>query len=238
MNIKIRFKGTYLGFSWTAIEPTLTFIILYIVFTTIRFSDRENYGIYLLTGVFLFHIFTRGTLGGLTSLRSNRGILESLNIRKEFFPVVATASTTLLIFIEVAVFFALMPFFNFIPPWTVVFLPAILALLILLILGFSYILSVIHVYFQDIHPFWGIITHSLFFISPVFWYLKDVNGILLEFHKINPVGQLIELAHQVVVFGTVPDISDWAYSIIFVAIVVIFGYALFQKFEDKIVQEL
>jgi len=96
MNIKIRFKGTYLGFAWTAIEPTLTFIILFLVFTSIRIRIEENFGIYLLTGIFIYHIFVRGTAGGLASLRSNRGVLESLNIRKEFFPVATTAATSLL----------------------------------------------------------------------------------------------------------------------------------------------
>jgi len=92
MNIKIRFKGTYLGFAWTAIEPTLTFVILYLVFTNLRFGAGENYGVYLLTGIFVYHIFVRGTMGGLSSLRSNRAILESLNIRKEFFTEKETPS--------------------------------------------------------------------------------------------------------------------------------------------------
>jgi len=238
MNIKIRFKGTYLGFTWTALEPTLTFIILYVVFTSIRITERENFGIYLLTGIFLYHIFVRGTLAGLTSLRGNRPILESINIKREFFPVVAASATCLLIFVEVAVFFALMPFFGFIPPWTVVFLPLVLGLLLLLILGCSYVLSIIHVYFPDIHPFWGIVTHALFFVSPIFWYLKDVNGILLEFQKINPIGQLIEIAHSLVLDGKIPSASEWAYSAIFIIVLFFVGYAIFQKFEGKVVETL
>ena len=36
MNVKTRFKGTVLGFTWAAIEPLLTFIVLYIVFSNIQ----------------------------------------------------------------------------------------------------------------------------------------------------------------------------------------------------------
>jgi len=152
-----------LGFVWTALEPTLTFILLYIVFTSIRIRPGEDFAIYLLTGVIIYHIFVRGTMAGMTSLRTNVSIIESLNIPREFFPVVATAATGLLLFVSVGVFFGLMPFFNFVPPWTVVFLPVVFVLLLLLVLGASYFLSIIHVYINDIHPFWSIAVHALFF---------------------------------------------------------------------------
>ena len=238
MNIKIRFKGTYLGFVWNALEPTLTFIILYLVFTSLRIRSEENFGIYLLTGIMLYHIFVRGTTAGLTSLRGNQGILESIHIRREFFPVVATSATAMLLLIEVAVLFGLMPFFDFIPPWTVVFLPIVLAMLVLFVLGISYILSIINVYVPDIHPFWSVFVHALFFVSPIFWYLKDVNGFLVGVQQLNPLGQIIELGHKLVVFGEIPPITDWVYTLVFVVGFFILGYAIFQKFQSKIVEEL
>ena len=80
-NIKIRFKGTFLGFLWTGLEPLLTFVLLYIVFTSIRIRVGENFAIYLISGLILYHIFTRGTMAGLTSLRNNQGLIKSLNLK-------------------------------------------------------------------------------------------------------------------------------------------------------------
>lgn len=237
-NIKIRFKATHLGFVWTAIEPALTFILLYVVFSTIRDRPQENFAIYLLTGVIIYHIFSRGTLGGLSSLTSNRGILQSLNITREFFPVVATAATCLLVGVELGVFFGLMPFFNFIPPWTIIFLPIVLLLLILLVMGFSYVLSVIHVYVRDIQPFWAVTIHALFFITPIIWYVDEVDGILLDIQKINPVGQIIELGHKLVVFGEIPPLNDWIYSSVFAIGIFFGGYFFFQRFQEHVVEEL
>jgi len=238
MNIKARYRGTFLGLAWTALEPTLTFILLYIVFTSIRIRMREDFAIYLLTGVILYHIFTRGTLAGLTSLSGNSKILQSIKIKKEFFPVVATAAITLQMLVEVAVFFGLMLFFQFIPTWTVILLIPILILLIVLILGLSYILSILHVYFKDIHPFWGILVHALFFVTPIMWYLEDVEGILLTIFQINPLGQLIEIAHQIVLYGQIPPLYDWAYSTVFVIAIFVTGFAIFKKYEKNIVEVL
>jgi len=238
MNIKIKHKGTYLGLIWTALEPALLFILLYIVFTSIHVTTTENFGIYLLTGLVLYHAFTRGTLAGLTSLRDNYSILTSLNIKKEFFPVVSTFTYLLLMFVEMAVLFGLMPFFQFTPPSTVIFLPIVVGLLLVLIQGLSYFLSVVYVYLRDMLPFWAVLMHAFFFITPIFWSLDNVEGILLTIHSINPLGQLVELGHQLVVFGNIPSLDEWLYASLLVFIIFVIGFVTFKKLEKRALEEL
>ena len=238
LSIKQRFKGTYLGLLWTAIEPTLIFILLYTVFTSIKFTGGENFAIYLLTGVIFYHIFTRGTLSGLTSIRNNKHIIKSVKIRTEFFPVMVTVATAMLLFVQIGVFFGLMPFFEFVPPWTIIYLPLVLALLLVLTLGFSYLLSVTHVYVKDIQPLWAVIIHALFFVTPIFWYLQDANEILSTIHQYNPIGQILELGHKIVVFGEIPAAGDWLYTTIFVGAIFFVGFAVFHRFESKLTEEL
>ena len=194
LNIKLRYKNTYLGFLWTAIEPLLYFTVLYVVFTSIR-EREEFFAIYLITGIMLFHIFAKGTSGGLSSLTTNAGIIKSINVNKEFFPVVATIAIGILAFVDVGVFFGLMPVFQFVPSWTIILLPIPLILLGILILGLSYFLSVINVFVKDVQPLWSIFVHALLFLSPIFWRLENVEGFLLQIQALNPLGQLIEIAH-------------------------------------------
>jgi len=238
LNIKLRFKNTYFGFTWAAIEPLLYFIVLYVVFSNIRERTIEDFPIYLITGIMFFHIFNRGTSGGIGSLINNRNILTSLNIQKEIFPTASTIAIAILAFVDVAVFFTLMPFFQFIPSWTIILLPIPLFLLFLLIQGLNFLLSIVNVYARDIQHFWIIFTHTLFFVTPIFWYLKDVNGILLTIHQINPLSQLIEIAHQIVIYREVPPLADWLYSTLLVIIVLVIGYAVFQKLKNKVIEQL
>jgi len=238
MNIKLRFRGTYLGLIWAGLEPIFMFTILYVVFTSIG-ETREDFAIYLIVSIMLFQLFSRGTMGGLTSIRDNGVILKSINLKKEFFPVVNTVATCLFLFVEIGVLFALMPIFGFIPTWTLVFLPLVLLLFLALILGVSYLLSIVYVYIRDIHPLWGVAVYALLFVSPIFWYLEDVKGtVLITIQQINPFGQVIELAHKVIVFGQIPPIEEWAYTTIFVLGILFFSFTIFQKFEKKVVEEL
>lgn len=238
INVKLRYKGTNLGFLWNALEPLLTFLVLYAVFTSIKIGRNEDFAIYLLSGIIFYHIFTRGTLAGLGSLRNNKGIIISLNVGNEFFLAVAVGSICLTSIVEIAVLLILFPFFQFAPSISLALLPVVLALILILILGLTYILSVLNVFFKDIVPIWGVFIHALFFISPIFWYLSDVEGILLSIQAINPVGQIIELSHSIIVYGEAPPLSDWLYTSAFVFGILFFGFYFFKKFENKIVEEL
>lgn len=238
LNLKIKYKGSYLGLLWIALEPALIFTLLYTVFTSIKFATEENFGIYLLSGIIVYNIFNKGTMGGLSSIRANSGILKSLNIPKEFFPVTSTVSSSIIMIIQIGVFFLLMPFFGFIPSWTIVFLPLLLVLLLILILGLSYLLSMVNVFVKDIQPIWGILILALFFLSPIFWNLNNANEILLNIHAINPLGQLIELSHKIVVFGQIPSMNDWLYATATVLIVFFIGYAVFHRFQKYALERL
>jgi len=237
LNIKMRTKNTYLGILWVGLEPLLYFLVLYVVFTTIR-DVSSDFPIYLITGITIYHIFTRGTTGGLGSLLANAGIIKSINIKKEFFPVVSTTSAIILSVVTIGIFFGLMPIFQFVPPVTIIFLPLVLPLLFVLILGFSYLLSVLNIFVRDVQHVWAILMLSLLFVSPIFWYLDETDGILLEIQRFNPVGQLIEIAHKLVLFGEIPPLSDWLYTSLLVFVIFSVGYLTFKKFENKVAEEL
>ncbi len=226
-----------MGLLWAAIEPLAYFVVLYLVFTSIR-ETGPDFAIYLITGVMLYHIFARGTSGGLVSLVMNRGIIQSVNIKRVFFPIVATVAIGILSFVDVGVFFGLMPIFQFVPHWTIVLLPIPIILTLVLVLGLSFLLSVVNVYVRDISNIWGILVHTLLFVSPIFWNPKDVDGILLQIHKINPLGQLIDISHKLVIDGEIPPINDWAYTTLFIFGIFALGYFVFHRLQHKAVEDL
>ena len=239
ITIKSRFKGTHLGFVWLVLEPILIFAMLFVVFSSIRIGREEDFKIYLLSGVLFYHIFTRGTLFGMSSLHGNKSILSSLNIKREFFIATSTLAISLITIAEMFAFFILLAFFQFSLNWTMILLPIPIVLMLILVLGFSYMLSIVRIYFKDIQRTWPIIVHALFFVTPIFWYLKDApDTILLEIHKFNPMGQIIELVHKLVVFGEVPPLQDWLYTVIMVFSILFIGYAIFKKYEYRILEEM
>ena len=77
----------------------------------------------------------------------------------------------------------------------------------------------------------------MFFLNPIFWYLDEAGGIALEIQKINPLGQIIELGHQIV-FGNIPTINDWLYTTSIVIGILVAGYLIFHKFEKNAMEQM
>ena len=125
---------------------------------------------------------------------------------------------------------------GFVPSWTLIFLPIILGLFLVLVLGVCYLLSIVYVYVRDIQPVWIVITYALLFASPIFWYISEADEILLSIQNINQVGQIIELTHKAIVFGTVPPLFDWTYTTTFCFGIFLLGYVVFHKLEKNIVE--
>ena len=110
--------------------------------------------------------------------------------------------------------------------------------LLVFILGLSYFFSILYAYVRDIQPMWGVIVLAMFFLSPVFWYIEDASEILLSIHAVNPLGQIIELGHNLVVFDKVPPLEDWLYASLLVFIVFLVGFLTFKKFEKRVMEEI
>jgi len=85
---------------------------------------------------------------------------------------------------------------------------------------------------------WNIFVHALLFVSPIIWRLDQVDGILLLIQKVNPLGQLIEIAHSLVIYKQIPPLNEWLYTSIFILGIFFFGFFVFHKMEDKITEKL
>ena len=73
-DVKLKYKNSVLGFIWSFLEPLLMLGILYFVFSNIFKNNIENYPIYLLLGLIIWYMFSRGTTMGSSSLISKCGI--------------------------------------------------------------------------------------------------------------------------------------------------------------------
>ena len=111
-------------------------------------------------------------------------------------------------------------------------------LLIILTVGFGIILAVLRSYIKDIQTVWGIVTMSLIFVTPVFWYVKDMPPFLAKLFLLNPLAVLMEMTHDVILFNSIPTNSDFIYAIGTSFGSLIIAYVLYRRTEKKITELL
>lgn len=237
LDLKLKYRNSVLGFFWTFLEPLLMLAVLYVVFTSIFQSRIEHFPLYLLLGIIMWNMVVRGSTMGVNSIVTRGGLLTQFFLPRSIFAISSVVTSTIMFSFEFIVFLIFMVAFQFLPPITILLFPLILAMSFVLVLGVSLPLSVLNVYYRDVQFIWGIITHAGFFAVPIFYTLDMLPENIRQLIMLNPMAQLIEMAHNVSLYGTLPSSQDLLYTIGVISLVFLVGYAIFRKMEGRIVEE-
>ena len=114
-------------------------------------------------------------------------------------------------------------------PITAVALPLVLAPLLLVTVGVTWIFAALGVYLRDIAQITGLVTMLLMFISPVFYPVSALPPAIRTWIALNPLTIPLESARDVLVFGHWPDWGALALYTVVAMLVMWGGYWWFQR---------
>lgn len=237
-DIRIRYRNSILGFFWSFLEPLLMLAVLYFIFTTVIKNNIENYPIFLLLGLVIWYMFSRSTSMGLSSLLDRAGIIEKVYFRKEIIVISACLTAFIMMVFEFGAFGIFIVAFRFVPPITSLLLPLLLIDLFLLSLGISLLLSVLNVYFRDVKFIWQILLQLGFFLSPIIYNLKMFPDNIKFILELNPIVPILDMAHGLVLYDTLPTIENLSYVIGVTALFLVTGIVVFKIKGKTLVEEL
>lgn len=236
--LKLRYKGTVLGFLWSFLEPLLLLSVFYFMFNNVFGVSIPNFVLHLFVGLILFYMFTRGTMMGLTSISSNAHIIMNLRIPKIILPLSYNLAAFIMMLFDFSIFFVYMIVTQFLPPITIILLPVFMILAFLLSVGISLPLSILSVKLKDLNYIWILVTNVVIFLSPIFWRLDSMPQTIREILQYSPWVQLITMAQDVTIYNKLPDAMMFLYVTSFVFVVLALGVLIFKKFENKVTEFL
>lgn len=238
-DLRRRYKNSALGFLWTVLEPLLMLSVLVVVFTTLyKNNPIPHYVLYLLLNLILWQTFARGTNAGVNSILARGKVISKIYFPREVLPISSSLTYFFMLMFEFIVFVAFLIAFHFIPPATISFLPVPVILEFMLILGISLALSALNVYYRDIQYIWGVISYAGFFLTPIFYTLDRFPPHLRSLILLNPMAQIVEMAHNASLYGMLPSMADLSYSIAFCTAAMIIGYCVFRLLERGLAEEV
>jgi len=235
--LKLRYRGSFLGFLWTLIEPALIILILLFVFSSIFKADIPLYAPYLVTGFIAWFFFANGT--SLLDVFISKGNL----INKINFPIqIIVFSSFFSILILSAIQFVILEIFfisfNIIPSINLLLLPFLIALQSIFILGILFILSSLFVFIKDLRHIWNILLQVGFFATPIVYpvsLLEDKAPLLLTF---NPMAHFISAYRDIMVYNNFPGIGKISLLLLFALLSFVIGFFIFKKMEIGIKEEV
>ena len=230
-----KYKGSRLGVLWSLLTPIIMLTIYTFVFSEIfqaRWStanaSKSEFAIILFTGLIVFNLFAENVGRAPGIIIGNENFVKKIVFPLEIFPVINLLSSLFHLCIS---WFILLIFQFFIMgkiPVTIFFLPMIVIPLLLICLGISWFLSAIGVFLRDIAQTVSLVITGLMFLSPIFFPLSSIPKRWQDFAVLNPMVFPIEQARNVQIWGTMPDMSEWAVYTLAAVTIAWLGYACFQ----------
>jgi ABC-type polysaccharide/polyol phosphate export permease len=162
--------------------------------------------------------------------------------RSVYFPrevlILSTAVSKLVEFLfEILIVIIIIFIFHFQAiPSSLVFLPLLVFLQLILVIGLMFPVAVISVLFHDVQHALPIVIMSLFYLSPVFYNVEMIPEPMRPFYNLNPFVGIMKLYHQVLYEGVWPSMQLLGeVSILYVAIFLL-GYWFFRRYKGVCVE--
>jgi lipopolysaccharide transport system permease protein len=232
-----RYRGSFLGTAWSFFNPLLMLSVYTFVFTSVMRVqwagkgpvDKVNFAILAFVGLGVHGFFAECLIKAPNLIISNVNFVKKVVFPLEALAWVLIGSALFHLGISVVVLLIAQLVLGVGVPWTALLFPLVLLPLPLLMAGVSWFLASSGVYLRDISQVTGVLSSVMLFLSPVFYPLASLPKWVQPWAGLNPLTYVIEDGRNVLVFGQWPKFSQWGSWMVVSLIVMMLGYACFQK---------
>ncbi len=264
--LRSKYKRSFLGWSWSLVNPLATTVIYTVVFSKLlraqpspgHPSGLKIYALYLLCALLPWNFFTAGIMGGVGGLVGSGNLIKKTYFPRELIPASAVGAALVAHLIEMGVLLAVLVAFG--DYWAILNLPftlVIIALTTVFSLGLSLAFSVVNVYFRDVQHFLNIFFLIWLYATPIIYpnnivqystnpltgvhtlrYLAGTHIQLFTIFKVNPMTEMEILMRDTLWNGTYPD---WSLLVCYAAWAfgaLAVGLYVFSRLEGRLAEEL
>ncbi len=243
-DLKVRYKGSVLGFLWSLLNPILMMMVFYVVFTVLLARGIEAFPLFILAALLPWHFFATSVSAGLKSIVAHSSLVKKVYFPREVLPLSQVVTNLVNFLLAVPVLLILMVLFRAPFTWNLLYFPLILVIEFLFVLGVTLALAAVYVFFRDTEVIVEVLLTAWFFLTPIFyrmddltqaWHGLDVKRIM---YIVNPMASIIESFRLIFYNGATPDLYFLLRTLATSLLVLAAGYWLFQRLSPAFGEEL
>lgn len=237
--LKTRYKGSFLGFLWTFLNPLLQLLVYSLIFPFILRVSEKNYTMFLFVALVPWGFFTNSVQGAANLIIGNSNLVTKVYFPREVLPIVHTMSGLFNTIFTYMIVFPMLILFKI--PLTIhlIWLPIILIGQTILNLGFSLMISSINVFFRDLEYLISVGLMALYFMTPIMYNPDMLPKIVQKILIIcNPMTGYVILYRDVMYYGVGPRYRLLLYSFGLSIFILFLGYFVFQNLQKKFAEIL
>lgn len=239
--IKGKYSNSFLGYTWTVLEPALLSAVYYFLFIMIADDPDPLYPVWVIIGVIIWSCFGKCLQSTVTSLTRNASTIHLVYFPRMIFSFASVGSTIWITVMSSIVCIPLLVAYDIGLSWQLLFVPLAILLAAFNAIGLGLFLAPTNCVNRDIEHLIRFIVRAGFFLSPVMWTwdMALKRGWAADVVLWNPMVFPITLARD----GFLGKVTEFPTNGILIsigwgAIMWIIGSIVFSKFEQSAVKYL
>ena len=231
-DVKVRYKQAVLGAAWAVLQPLIMMGVFTLLFSKIVNVPTGGvpYPIFAFAALVPWSMFASATAGSGASLVGNQALVSRVYFPRLLIPASAVFAWVPDFVIGSIILFGLMAVFGFLPPLTVLLLPAVMVAAMLASFSVGVWLSALNVAYRDVQYVVPFLIQAWLFLTPVAYPTTSIPTRLRWLTGLNPMTWVVDFAR----WATLGQGASWGVaglSMLTTAVLLISGMYYFRRVE-------
>jgi lipopolysaccharide transport system permease protein len=123
-------------------------------------------------------------------------------------------------------------------PWTIALVPLLIVVQFVLMAGLAWMTAALSVFFRDVPNLVGVALLLLFYLTPVFYGLRNLPGKFERVLQLNPLTTIVEAYRAALLGDPAPGTGRLAVVFVLSVLVAVVGFVSFQRVQHRFVDYL
>jgi homopolymeric O-antigen transport system permease protein len=194
-DISVRYKQTLIGAAWALIRPFLTMVVFTVVFGKLAQLPSDGtapYALMVFAGLLPWSLFAAAIGAASDSLLGNAHLISKVYFPRLILPMAAVMVAVVDFLVSFSILVALMIWYQFMPGWQILLLPAFTAILIVLSFSIGLWSTALNVKYRDFRYIIPVIVQLGLYVSPVGFSSSIVQDQWRLAYSLNPMVGVID----------------------------------------------
>ncbi|MFG6119272.1 ABC transporter permease [Thalassobacillus sp. B23F22_16] len=236
--LKAEHRNSYLGYFWWLLDPLLNVLVYYFLVVIILGRGGENYPLFLVIGLVAWRAISSTINTSAKSITRYSSIINQVYLPKSLFPLSFTLTQLFNFAFGLVVVAAFLAIYGVMPGWQVVYLPLIVLVQTVFLLGVGMILGYMTVFVRDIDNLLSYVIRIFFYASPIIWEGGRLPPEYSWAVDYNPIAIIVESYRAVLMHQTNPAFIGLSVIFVLSVAAIIFMIRYYSNNEHKIIKAL
>jgi lipopolysaccharide transport system permease protein len=194
-DIKVRYKQTVFGASWSILRPLLTTLIFTVVFNKIAKLQAPGtvpYAILVLSGMLPWQFFSSALSEASNSLIGNTNLISKVYFPRLIIPMSSIMTSLVDFAITFLIMLVMLGYYQYVPDVKILLLPFFVLMSFLASLGVGLFITALNVKYRDFRYIIPFVVQIGLYVTPVGYSSSTISANWRLLYSLNPMVGIID----------------------------------------------